>query len=135
PCTIEKLRVRPHRGHRGHLVDDDGRRRRIAQHREQCNRRIVAASLVDGGFTAFGEQIEDDIRADRLLAVDLEPALTACSCLGELSGLSRTGGPKGDGRICERTTACLDLTLDTYGGCSRTRSKAQQTDYQRRADH
>jgi hypothetical protein len=42
--------------------------------------------LVDSGFAAFGEQIEDDIRADRLLAVDLEPAITACSCLGQLSG-------------------------------------------------
>src|SRR5262249_48007298 len=115
-CAIEELRVRPHRGHRGHLIDDDRRRRRIAQHREQCNRRVVAATLVDGGFASFGDGIEDDIRADRLLAVDLEPAVAICSCLGELPGVSGTCGPKGNGGICERTVTCLNLPFDANGG-------------------
>src|SRR5262249_1663074 len=111
-CAIEELRVRPHRGHGGHLIDDDRRRRRIAEHREECNRRVVAVTLVDSGVAAFGDQIEDDIRANRFLAVDLESTIVACCCLSELPGITGTCGPKGDSRICKRTTAGLDLTLD-----------------------
>jgi hypothetical protein len=66
--AIEELRVGPHRGHCGHLIDDDRRRRRIAQHREQCNCRIVAAALVHYGFATFGDQVQHDIRAKGFLA-------------------------------------------------------------------
>jgi hypothetical protein len=75
-------------------------------------------ALVDSGFTAFGDQIQDGIRADRLLAVDLEPAIAACFRLSELPGISGTRGPKGDRRVCERTTARLDLPLETNSGRS-----------------
>src|SRR5262249_22654273 len=134
-CAIEKLCVRPHGGHRRHLIDDDRRRRRIAQHREECNRRVVTAILVDSGSAAFGEQIEGHVRADCLLGVDLKPAIAVCCCLSELPGVGSTCGPEGDGGICERTTTCLDLTLDAYGGCDTGRSKAHQANDQTNAEH
>src|SRR5262249_37036966 len=97
-------------------IDDNLRRGRIAQHRQHCNRRIVAAGLVHCGVATSGDQVQDDIRAKGFLAADLKSAITACSCLGQLPGLSRTSAPKSDGGICERITARLDLPLDTNGG-------------------
>src|SRR5262249_44044537 len=114
--TIEKLRVRPHRRHRGHLVDDDLGRRRIAKHREQCSRRVVASALVDCRFTAFGDDVEDDIRAKRFLTAELKATMVVCSRLCELPGFAGACSPKSHGRICEGTTARLDLSLDPNAG-------------------
>jgi hypothetical protein len=54
---INELIGGPHRRHRGHLVDNDLGRRRIAQHGQQYDRRIVAATPVDGGFSTLGNEV------------------------------------------------------------------------------
>ena len=82
-------------------------RGRVAQHRQQCNCRVVAA---------FGNQVQNDIRLNRFLAAELKVATAVGRCLGDLPGLAGTCAPKGDGKISERTTSHLDLAFDTYGG-------------------
>src|SRR5215831_13675582 len=114
--TIEKLRMRPHRRHRGHLVDDNLGRRHIAKHREQCSRRVVASALVDCRFAAFCYDVEDDARAKRFLTAEHKTAIVVCSRLRELPGFANACSPKSYGRICKGTTARLDLPLDPSRG-------------------
>jgi hypothetical protein len=84
--AIEELGVRPDRGHGRELVDDDPLRRLAAKHRQQGNGRIVAAALVDRGFAAFGNKIQDGILVRRLFgAKPNRPSarvLVWASCLG-----------------------------------------------------
>src|SRR5262249_19662172 len=89
---------------------------RIAKHREQCSRRVVAGALVDCRFAAFGDDVEDDIRAKRFLTAELKETIVVCSRLRELPGFASACSPKSHGRICEGTTARLDLSLDPNAG-------------------
>jgi hypothetical protein len=69
--------IRRAREWRSYLVDDDPGRRRIAHNSQQGNRRVVATALVDGGFAALGDEIENDISTGSVLAGELEPAIAA----------------------------------------------------------
>src|SRR5262249_6709599 len=81
-------------------------------HCEQCSRRVVAGALVDSRFTAFRDDVEDDIRTRRFLTAELEATIVVCSRLRDLPGFARACSPKSHGGICEGTAARLDLSLD-----------------------
>jgi hypothetical protein len=91
--AVEELGVRPDRGHGREFVDDDSCRWLAAKHRQQGNGRIVAAALVDRGFAAFDNQIQDGILVRRLFGTKLKSPIGARSCLGQLLGFARTCGP------------------------------------------
>jgi hypothetical protein len=84
--SVDESRGSERRGHGRELVDRDLGRWLAAKHRQQHNGRIVAAALVDRGFAAFGNKIQDGILVRRLFgAKPNRPSarvLVWASCLG-----------------------------------------------------
>jgi hypothetical protein len=116
---INELIGSQNRRHRGHLVDNDLGRRRIAQHRQQYDRRIVAATPVDGGFSTLGNEVRITSAAGLSgLANSNRPSLLVLVWASWL-GSPALAAPKGDGRIRKRPPSHLALSLDTNGGRDR----------------
>src|SRR5262249_51945883 len=67
-------------------------------------------------FAAFSDDVEDDVRAKRFLTAELKATVVVCWRLRELPGFASVCSPKSHGRICEGTTARLDLSLDPNAG-------------------
>ena len=79
--AIEELRIGPHRSDGGHFVDDNFGRERVAQHRQQSDSRVIGVAVVGHGHAAFGDQIETDIRARRIIGNKFETSITTSLCL------------------------------------------------------
>jgi hypothetical protein len=56
--AVEELGIGPHRGDRGHLVNDDLIGSFVTQHGNQGKRRVVLSSFIRGRATALRDQIE-----------------------------------------------------------------------------
>ena len=110
--AVEKLRVRPHRGDRRHLVDSHFGWRCRTHRCHQRDGRVVSASLVGRRFTAGGDEIQAAVAARRAGEAQRETAIGPAFRLGELHGGVRTCSPKRDRRVGDRGARAEDLTFE-----------------------
>ena len=124
---LDETRGSERRGDGGEFIDDDLGRGLTAKHGKQDNRRIVAAALVDRGFAAFGNQIQDGVAARGLFGLKLKPPIGARFCLGQLLGFTGTRGPKGHCGFFEGSAAYIYASLDPFSRSNRAAHIAEQS--------
>jgi hypothetical protein len=124
--AFEKLRVGPYRSDCRHLVDRDGRRRFVAYHRHQRDRRVVASLLA---MAAVRDQIERG-SAGPTNCVERKAAVGAGASLAQLCRCVRTGDPGSDRRAYDRLATAENPPLEGVGsrrdGCPREQAPSGQ---------
>src|SRR5208337_3773939 len=114
--AVEELCVGPDRRHRRELVDRDLSGRGAADHGDERDSRVVAATLVGSRYAAFGNYIEDAVR--RSLRAESESAVVRGLSLSQLLWRVRTCGPQRHCRFCDRSACAEYLTFKAGGSAS-----------------